>query len=87
MVNAALVTGHAERDNLLLSFSATVHTHPHTHRHARGRTHSFGLYAGLTTEARLVLISGQDQSGGIRERGEGVWGTGVGGYVVAVCVC
>lgn len=58
VVNTALVTGHTERDNLLLSFSAMAHTHTQT------RTHSFGLYAGLAAEVRLVLIPGQDQSGG-----------------------
>lgn len=33
MVNTALVTGHTEWDNLLLSFRAMVHTHTHEHTH------------------------------------------------------
>ena len=66
MVNTALVAGHTERDNLLLSFSAMVPSHTHTH--------TLGLYAGLGMEVRLVLISGQDQSWGIRESKGKVFG-------------
>lgn len=72
MVNTALVTGHTEWDNLLLSFRAMVHTRKHTHT-------QISFYAGLAMEACLALISGQDESGGGRGLGSPERGDSVGG--------
>lgn len=60
MVNTALVTGHTEWDNLLLSFRATVHTHTLTQGHARTHT-PISFHTGC-------LRGPYSRSGPVRER-------------------